>query len=270
MRDEKTADKSGHLSRRKFIAGSGVVLGSMLAGAGLVLPGCAQPPTTRTVTLTSTRVQFVSPYDGKAFDTFEELTEYIQANYPDRPPLTRYVSPYDGRQFASLEEFRLYLDGLFARSGFVSLNVNGTSYRLEVRPYWSLTYVIREKLGLTGTKVGCNHGSCGACTVLIDGKAVYSCLVLAIEAQGRQITTIEGLSDGIDLHPVQQAFVNNDAAQCGYCTPGFIMSAKALLDTNPSPTRDEVRLALSGHLCICGHTKKIVDAVLGCSQEAHA
>ncbi|MEJ2047917.1 MAG: twin-arginine translocation signal domain-containing protein, partial [Dehalococcoidia bacterium] len=126
MRDKKTAGKSGHLSRRKFIAGSGAVLGGMLAGAGLVLPGCAQPPATRTVTLTSTRVQFVSPYDGKTFDTFEELTEHIQANYPDRPPLTRYVSPYDGHQFASLEEFRNYLDGLFARSGFVGLNVNGT------------------------------------------------------------------------------------------------------------------------------------------------
>ncbi|MHC4277891.1 MAG: (2Fe-2S)-binding protein [Planctomycetota bacterium] len=144
----------------------------------------------------------------------------------------------------------------------IEITVNGKPYLCKVKPNWSLVFVLREKLGLTGTKIGCDRGTCGTCTVIVDGRPVYSCMVLATEADGSDIQTIEGISDGITLHPIQQAFVDNDAVQCGYCIPGFIMSAKALLDKNSNPTRDEVREALSGHLCICGHTKKIVDAVL--------
>jgi xanthine dehydrogenase YagT iron-sulfur-binding subunit len=134
----------------------------------------------------------------------------------------------------------------------LTLRVNGRSHRLSVEPRWSLLFVIREKLGLTGTKVGCERGECGACTVLIDGKARYACMTLAVEAAGTEITTLEGLMKGEDLGPVQQAFVEHDAFQCGYCTPGQIMSVEGLLRTNPDPSLEEIRAAVGGNLCRCG------------------
>jgi aerobic-type carbon monoxide dehydrogenase small subunit (CoxS/CutS family) len=147
--------------------------------------------------------------------------------------------------------------------GLIAMRVNGQDYALAgVKPHWSLAFILREKLGLTGTKVGCDRGSCGTCTVLKDGEAVYSCMVPAVHAGGSEIQTVEGLSDGIILNPVQQAFYNNDAVQCGYCTPGFLMAAQALLNSNSSPSRADVNEALSGHICTCGHYKKVVDAVL--------
>jgi xanthine dehydrogenase YagT iron-sulfur-binding subunit len=121
-----------------------------------------------------------------------------------------------------------------------------------VEPRWTLLYVLREKIGLTGAKEGCGRGECGACTVLIDGVARYACLTLAVEAQGTAVTTVEGLLEGESLGPVQAAFVEEDAYQCGYCTPGQIMSVEALLRKNPSPSIDEIRTAVSGNLCRCG------------------
>lgn len=262
MRKNKRGSEPLDISRRSFLAGAGVIIGGAAAGSGLLFSAC-EGNEAKTVTITREKSRFVCPYDGKTFDTFEELTRYITQNYPGQQPVTRFISPYDNREFSRLEELKAHLDALAPELNVVSLNVNNLVYTLQVKPCWSLAFVLREKLGLTGTKTGCNHGSCGACTVIMDGEAVFSCLVLAVEAADRHITTIEGVSDGINLHPVQQSFVAHNAAQCGYCTPGFIMSAKALLDNNAAPTRDEVREALAGHLCICGHTKKIVDAVLG-------
>jgi|GEM_PF-28046 len=267
MREDRTADKAPNISRRKFIAGTGIVIGGLAAGAPSLFSSCSPADVTGTTTLTTTRPQFICPYDGKAFDSFEELTAYIAQQYPGLPPVDRYVSPYDGREFATLDEFRSYLDNLFSRAGFVRLNVNGMHYEVHVKAGWSLAFVLREKLGLTGTKTGCNRGSCGSCTVLVDGLAVCSCLMLAIEVENKSIVTIEGLSNGIKLHPLQQAFVDNDASQCGYCVPGFIMAAVALLDRKPSASIDDIREALSGNLCICGNTRKMVQAVLACSQE---
>lgn len=268
IRDHENVYKAPGVSRRKFIAGTGIVVGSLVAGAGSLISSCSPADVTRTVTLTATKPQFICPYDGKAFDTFEELTRYIAEEFPGLPPVNRYISPYDGREFATLDEFRSYLDNLFSRAGFVRLNVNGTNYEVRVKAGWSLAFVLREKLGLTGTKTGCNRGSCGSCTVLVDGLAACSCLMLAIEAENKSIVTIEGLSDGATLHRVQQAFVDNDASQCGYCVPGFIMAAAALLNSKPSASADDVREALSGNLCICGNTKKMVQAVLSCTQGA--
>jgi xanthine dehydrogenase YagT iron-sulfur-binding subunit len=134
----------------------------------------------------------------------------------------------------------------------VSLSINGRTHRLFVEPRWSLLYVIREQLGLTATKVGCERGECGTCTVLIDGKPRYACMTLATEAEGRAVTTLEGLMNGEELGPVQQAFAEQDAFQCGYCTPGQIMSVEGLLRANPNPTLDEVRTGVSGNLCRCG------------------
>jgi xanthine dehydrogenase YagT iron-sulfur-binding subunit len=134
----------------------------------------------------------------------------------------------------------------------VTLDVNGRVHRVLVEPRWSLLFVLRERLGLTATKLGCERGECGVCTVLVDDKTRYSCMMLAVEAEGRKITTLEGLMKGEDLGPVQQAFVEQDAFQCGYCTPGQIVAVEGLLRENPSPTIDEIRQGVSGNLCRCG------------------
>jgi len=134
----------------------------------------------------------------------------------------------------------------------VTLTINGRRQRLMVEPRWSLLFVIREQLGLTGTKVCCERGECGSCTVLIDGKPRYACMTLAVEAEGVEITTLEGLMKGEDLGPVQQAFAEEDAFQCAYCTPGHIMAVEGLLRANPNPTLDEIRHGVSGNLCRCG------------------
>jgi carbon-monoxide dehydrogenase small subunit len=149
----------------------------------------------------------------------------------------------------------------------VRLDVNGRSEDVAVRPTWTLLDTLRETLGLTGTKKTCETGDCGACTVLLDGDPVCSCLLLAVSAEGRQIETIEGLFDGDDLHPLQQAFLDQGAVQCGFCTPGMIMTAKALLDADPSPTDEAVRAALGGNLCRCTGYVKIIKAVQQAAQE---
>lgn len=144
----------------------------------------------------------------------------------------------------------------------VSLKINGAIHNVEVATNWTLNDLLRNKLDLTGTKLACNYGGCGSCTVLLDGVDVYSCSVLAVQAEGKDIVTIEGLSKGTTLHPLQRTFADSYAAQCGWCTPGMIMSAKALLDHNASPTEEEVRLALSGVLCRCTGYSSIIQAVL--------
>ncbi len=229
----KAREQSGEISRRQFLAGAGLVVGGAAVGVGAAyafIPGKEVQVPGPTVTVP----KYVAP-DGREFATLAELTAYLNELYPG---------------------------GVVTAEGLTTLTVNGQEYKLEVKPNWTLVFVLREKLGLTGTKIACDRGMCGACTVIADGKAVYSCMMLAAAAEGLDIQTVEGLSDGITLHPVQQAFVDNHASQCGYCVPGFIMAAKALLDTKSAPTRDEVREALSGHLCTCGNSKRFVEAVL--------
>jgi xanthine dehydrogenase YagT iron-sulfur-binding subunit len=143
----------------------------------------------------------------------------------------------------------------------VALRVNGRVHRVLVEPRWSLLYVLRERLGLTGTKVGCERGECGACTVLIDGVARYACMTLAVEAEGTEITTLEGLMDGEQLGATQQAFLDEDAFQCGYCTPGQIMAAEGLLRANPEPDLAEIRHGMAGNLCRCAAYVHIFKAV---------
>jgi xanthine dehydrogenase YagT iron-sulfur-binding subunit len=134
----------------------------------------------------------------------------------------------------------------------VALEINGRIHRLLVEPRWSLLYVLRERLGLTATKLGCERGECGVCTVLVDDKPRYSCMMLAVESEGLKITTLEGLMNGEALGPVQKAFVEQDAFQCGYCTPGQILAVEGLLRANPAPGMEEIRQGVSGNLCRCG------------------
>jgi len=148
----------------------------------------------------------------------------------------------------------------------INLKVNGETYEVAVEPRKTLLNVIRDDLGLTGTKKGCDQGECGTCTVIFNGKTVNSCLVLAVEAEGKDILTIEGLAKGTKMHPIQEAFISHGAIQCGFCTPGMIMSAKVLLDKNPNPTEKEVRDAIGGNLCRCTGYVKIVDAILAATK----
>jgi carbon-monoxide dehydrogenase small subunit len=144
----------------------------------------------------------------------------------------------------------------------IQLRVNGEEYETVVTPNQTLLEVLRDNLSLTGTKEGCGEGACGTCTVLLDGRPVRSCLTLAVEVQGREITTIEGLASMGELHPVQRAFVEYGAIQCGFCSPGMILTTKALLDENPNPTEQEARQAISGNVCRCTGYAKIVEAML--------
>jgi len=143
----------------------------------------------------------------------------------------------------------------------IEVKVNGVNQTIEVKNNWTLLNVLRDKLSLTGTKCGCDKGECGACTVLMNGKPVLSCLTLAIAAHKQEILTIEGLAEDGKLHPLQQAFIDHGAIQCGFCTPGMILSAKALLDENPNPSEEEIRDRINGNICRCTGYAKIVEAI---------
>jgi xanthine dehydrogenase YagT iron-sulfur-binding subunit len=148
------------------------------------------------------------------------------------------------------------------REAWIQLTVNDKAHRLKVKSHWTLLDVLRKEMRLTGTKKFCDRGSCGACTVVLDGKAVYACSLLAVEADNKKILTIEGLLKEGKLHPIQEAFLEHDGLQCGFCTPGQIMSVKALLDKNPRPTTDEIKEGLSGNLCRCSAYPKILKSAM--------
>jgi carbon-monoxide dehydrogenase small subunit len=143
----------------------------------------------------------------------------------------------------------------------ISFTLNGKPYALKVKPWRTLLELIREDLSFTGTKEGCGHGECGSCTVIMGGKTVNSCLVPALEADNQEVITIEGLVDGDNLHPIQDAFVDQAGMQCGFCTPGMIMSAKALLDNNPDPSEEEIREGIAGNFCRCTGYTKIIESI---------
>jgi aerobic-type carbon monoxide dehydrogenase small subunit (CoxS/CutS family) len=144
----------------------------------------------------------------------------------------------------------------------IRVTVNGKAQQIQVEDRWTLAEMLRDHLGLTGTKIGCDRGECGACTVLLDGKPVYSCSNLAVWADGKTVETVEGLAHGEQLDPLQQAFIEHDAPQCGFCTSGQLMSAKALLNSNPHPTHDQVQAAMTGNICRCSNYNRYVEAVL--------
>jgi len=149
----------------------------------------------------------------------------------------------------------------------IKFSLNGASVEVSVPPHWTLLRLLREKLGLTGTKEGCGIGECGACTVLMDGAPVHACLVLTPKIEGREVQTIEGLGTRESLHPLQQSFIEHGAVQCGFCTPGMLMSSKALLEKNPHPTKEEVKEAISGNLCRCTGYHQIIEAIAATSKK---
>jgi aerobic-type carbon monoxide dehydrogenase small subunit (CoxS/CutS family) len=152
----------------------------------------------------------------------------------------------------------------------IRITVNGTAHKLEVEDRWTLVEVLRDHLELTGSKIGCDRGECGACTVLLDGKPVYSCSQLAVWADGRSVETVEGLAQSGRLDPLQEAFIEHDGPQCGFCTSGQLMSAKALLNRNPNPTADEVRVAMTGNICRCSNYNRYVESVLAAAKAPSA
>ena len=149
----------------------------------------------------------------------------------------------------------------------VTLNINDSEYEVMVAPHHTLCEILRDKLGFTDVKNSCNNGECGACTVLIDGKPVCSCTMLAVKADGKKITTARGLAKNGKLHPLQEKFIEYGAVQCGYCTPGMLLAAKALLDENPHPSEEEVRVAISGNICRCTGYQQIVEAIMAAASE---
>jgi aerobic-type carbon monoxide dehydrogenase small subunit (CoxS/CutS family) len=229
MSEEEQNKESGQVTRREFLVGAGFIAGGAAIGAGIAYP-LASGGDAEEIT------KYACASCGQEFATKAALVSHVED-----------VHPTD-----------VVIEGV---PGVITLTVNGRDYTVKVKANWTLAYVIREKLGLIGTKRGCDEGQCGVCTLIMDGRAVSSCLVLAVEAEGKNVETIEGVGDG-ELHPIQQAFIDYDGLQCGFCTPGQIMSAKALLDVNPSPTADEVKDALSNNLCRCGSYRNILAAVL--------
>ncbi len=230
MKPQESA--SGGISRRDFLKNAGLLASGAAAGSlGIFSASCSKNVLTVTTSI--------------------------------------YVCPVCGQQYAAIDTIRAHFISAHPQAGeltsdsLATLNVNGIDYLLQVRPEWTLDFVLRDRLGLFGTKVGCGMGACGSCTVLADGAAVFACLMLAVECSGIKITTIEGLSDGIKLSPVQQRFYDIEAFQCGFCTPGFIMAAEALVASNPKPSIEDVRTALSGHICTCGNFAKTIEAVMG-------
>ena len=149
----------------------------------------------------------------------------------------------------------------------LSLRINGTEHKLAVEPRTTLLSALRDQLNLTGTKQVCDRGTCGGCTVIVDGKTVYACMSLAIDMEGKDIRTVEGLADGDRLHPIQEAFIEKDALMCGFCTPGFVMSVAALLGENPDPSMDDIKLGVSGNICRCGTYPRVFEAALAAAQK---
>jgi aerobic-type carbon monoxide dehydrogenase small subunit (CoxS/CutS family) len=236
--------KPREVTRRQFLAGTGIVVGGAAIGSAALLAACGGDKETKTVTQTQTQTQ-TQTATQTVTTTAPGATQTVTTTAPGTTQTVTVQVPVPGEM-----------------EGVYTLTVNGQNYILELEPEWTLAEVIRNKLGLTGLKEGCSRGECGTCAVIMGGRSVYACTILAIEAEGTNVTTIEGLATGGTLNSVQQAFKNRDQSQCGYCTTGFIIAATALLAENPNPTMDDVREGLSGHICSCGDTKRIVDTVL--------
>ncbi len=232
--------KTSGMSRRAFLRNAGVLMGTTAVGSMAILSACNGGDT-----VTKTETKTVTVTTAASGGTPATITTTVTS-----PPVTKTVA-------AATE------DGEGAEA-IIRLNINGNDMAVMVRPNWTLQEVIHSKLGLTGTKEWCDMGACGSCTVIMDGRAVLSCMALAIECVGKKIETVEGVAHS--GHPIVEAYKNNNCMQCGYCTPGFVVTAKALLDKNPNPTEGEIKNALSGNLCRCSTYPQHVPAILEASE----
>jgi aerobic-type carbon monoxide dehydrogenase small subunit (CoxS/CutS family) len=217
--------KNGHISRREFLKDAGLIVGGATVGSMALMNACGS-----TTTVTSTKT----------------VTSSTTVTQPGGTT-TVTVTAQPAAQATDV----------------ITLNVNNMDYKVQVKPYWPLSFVLRDKLGLFGTKVGCEFGQCASCTVLQDGVPVLSCLTLAVESEGKKFTTIEGLSNGVSLTPLQKKWYDNEAFQCGFCTSGFMLAAQALLAATPKPSVDQVREAFSGHICTCQNFKLYIENTAG-------
>lgn len=237
MAEEKTKEEVTGLSRREFLKDAGLVVGGATVGSMALLSSCKNTVTTTVtsppVTTTSTVSKYVDVVDKTEWPTIDALKTHFNITHPN------------------------------ADANLVAFTVNGVGYAFQTTAYTSLATLLREQLALYSVKEGCNLGECGTCTVLVDGVATFACMNLAIEMEGRTVQTVEGLSNNGVLNPVQQKFYDTEAFQCGVCTPGFIMAAQGLINVNPKPTLDDVRLALSGHVCMCGNLRRTFKALVG-------
>jgi len=255
---EPTEQQSGvGISRRKFLKDAGLVVGGATVGSMAILSACGSD-TTVTNTVTKTNTATVTSTVGAG--STATVTTTVTGSGSNK-----FVDPIDGTEWPTLDAMKAHFASAHpgaTLADLVALKVNGMTYALTVDPNWSLAFVLREKLGLTGTKMGCDRGECGTCTVLMDGVDVLSCMLLACECEGHEFTTIEGLADGATLHPVQKLFMDRASFQCGFCTPGNIMTTVALYNKIPKPTRDQAREALSGNLCWCIDYSRTLDTIV--------
>ena len=236
MADEQSNQNSegSGLNRRNFLKSAGVVIAGGTMGAGLTV---ATEAAVAAVSAPTTLTNFRCPICAKDFNTFDALQRHFAAAHPG------HVLPVTTK-----------------------LKVNGKDYDVLIEPHWTLQRTLQYKLGLTGAKQMCDRGVCGSCTVIIDGRAVLSCTTLAVECEGKSIETVEGIAANPKWHQLIQSYCKWDAMQCGYCTPGFVVSAKALLDRNPSPTENDCKQALAGNICCCGTYPRHPTAIMETAQ----
>ncbi len=268
---EKKKNGSGGKTRREFLKDAGLLVGGTAIGSTVLLAACGGGETTVTDTTTVTAggatvtdTTTVTAGGATVTDT-TTVTAGAGATVTETQTTSKFVCPIDGMEFDSLAELQAHFAAEHAEAGaipgVITLNVNDKIYNVMVDNEDTLAWTLREKCLLPGTKIGCNRGECGTCTVLMEGRPIYSCLVLAIEAQGKKIETVEGIGTPVNLSPVQQSFIDHHGYQCGYCPPGSLMSATALLRNNSNPTMDEAKMAVSGHICVCGAMTRIIPAI---------
>ena len=261
MTEEKK--ESQGVSRREFLKDAGLVVGGAAIGSTVLLAACGGESTTETVTKTVT----TTAPGGTATITKTESGGTVTSTTAQEVKVSKFVCPCCGAELDSLSALQAHFEAEHGGEtpvdeDLTELTINGKVYTLKIQPNWELQYVLHDKLGLIGAKTFCERGACGSCTVNIDGRPVLSCMVLACECEGKNIETVEGIAAA--NHPLIDAYIKYDCMQCGYCTPGFVVTAKALLDRNPDPNEDEIKQALAGNLCRCGtypqHPKAILEA----------
>ena len=231
-------EKTKGISRREFLKDAGLVVGGATVGSMALLNACGG---TTTVTNTTTV--------GAGATVTNSVTKTVTTTVSGAGSTSTVTVTAPAGQAANADVY--------------TLNVNGVDYKVQLQPWWNMAYVLRDRLGLFGTKVGCDMGQCASCTVLVDGVPMLACLMLAVQSEGKKFKTVESLSNGIKLNALQQKFYDKEAFQCGFCTPGVLMASTALLAANAKPTADDVREALAGHLCCCTNYKVVVDTVAG-------